>query len=179
MTRQMQGQEAQLSTMRQNMADLKDSMIRFEEQKEDFRVLLGKGFFDVQDRVAVDARVKIMQRQSGLINARYSIPPLQVESNEKAEEAGYKVIITNLDFTLEALDDADVYSFISLLNYGFPGHVSIRNVEIERDGELNYPTLRKIGSGGRVSLIKATVKTEWRTMVPDSLVGSLTSGGPF
>ncbi len=178
LVREVGGKEGELSTMYSNIADLRASLEKFEAQKEQFKTVAALGFFDPQDRVDTRTRINLLQRESRLISARYTLSPVVIEQNKKAAEAKQKVLFTEIKFDLEAIDDADIYSFIKLLNYGFPGNIKITSFNMKRDGELNYPTLRKIGSGGGVSLVQATLHVEWRTMVDvNASMGSSFQGG--
>ena len=174
--RELRANESKLSTMRHNIVNLRSSLDKFSSQKKQFQKIRALGFFDAQDRVEVRTRVSLMQRESGLLSARYTVSPVEREESKKAEEVDRQVLYTEIVFDLEAMDDSDIYKFIHLLNYGFPGDVTVTNFSIGREGVLNYPTLRKIGSGGAVVLVKAKVNVEWRTMVSKDVVSIESQG---
>lgn len=159
--------KSDISEMQADMDALVEGLQKFERQKEQFEFVKNSGFFDPQNRVEIRNRFNVMQQESRLLSARYTISPAVTEDNQKAADAGYKVLNTKITFILEALEDVDIYKFLHLLNHGFPGHVSIENVTLSREKEITQPLLRKIGSGDFETLIQASVTATWRTMIPD------------
>lgn len=159
---------SEISEMTENMGKLVDGMSNFALQREEFELIQRTGFFEQQDRVEADQRLNAMQKESRLITARYSIKPATIDKNEIVKEAGYKILNTEIDLTLEALEDADIYKFLYLLNHGFPGHISIVDLKITRDKEVTQPLLRRIGVGDSTPIILAEIRVNWRTMVIDS-----------
>ena len=176
LARELRGTKSELSKMRQDIDDLRLAIERYDEQKERFKEVTALGFFDPQDRVSARTRVNLIQRSSNLLSAKYTVSPVKFEKNDKAEQANQKILYTDMKFDIEALSDRDIYKFIYMLNYGFPGQINITKFSMDRDGQLNYPTLRGIGSGRPVPLIKAQLEAQWRTMVPTESMGSLSSG---
>lgn len=151
-----------------NLESLRNGIAKFEVQKDKFTNLQTLGFFDPQNRVDITRRLNEMQKESGLVSAQYSISPASTEKNQKAEDAGYKVLYTNIDFNLEAILDEEIYKFIYLLNYGFQGHVTIESLEIVKGKEITPSLLQQIGSGDVTSVINAKLKTTLRTLVVDA-----------
>ena len=72
-----------------------------------------------------------------------------------------------MKLSIEALDDIDVFSFIEILEDEFPGYVQFQSVDIKRNAELDTDTLKKIGAGTPVSLVKADVNFLWHS-VPET-----------
>ena len=159
--------QSKISEMTANMDKLVQGMELFTEQKEEFEVIQKYGFFDPQNRVLARQHLNLMQKESRLLSAKYTIKPAVTEKNKIALEAGYKVLNTDIEFILEAIEDLDIYNFIYLLNYGFPGQISIKELKISRDQEVTQPLLRQIGVGKATPLVKAVFLVNWRTMVAD------------
>ena len=159
--------QSESSEISSNVERLKNQLSTFDKEKIDFAKVQSLGFFDPQDRVETRRLITAIQEDSELVNARYAVKPAQSISSDKLRAAGYKILKTNIDFDLEALDDVDIYKFIYTLSYGFPGQVSIQNISFSRDVEVTQPLLRKIGSGQSEAIIKAKLNVDWQTMVPD------------
>ena len=162
---ELRANQSEFSEITTNIEDLRTGIKKFSEQKNTFEKLSDLGFFDSQNRLEMRRRFNDMQEKSRLISARYSISPANVEENKKATEAGYEIRSTIIDFTLEAIEDVDIFKFIYLLNYGFPGQVSIEGLSISRDVDITPTLLQKIGSGELVAVIGATMRVNLRTMV--------------
>jgi hypothetical protein len=168
--RELAQSRSEISQMSSDMEQLNLGIAKFETQKAKFDKVTQYGFFDPQDRSETRQRLNAMQKESGVLSARFSIAPAVTEVNEKAKEAGYKILNTKIDFSLDAIDDNDIYNFIYLLNYGFPGTVTIENISISRDKEITQPVLRAIGVGEAEAIVKASISTKWLTMVPDTSI---------
>jgi hypothetical protein len=160
----------EIAEMRDNIDKLMQGMQLFQTQKDDFLYIESLGFFDDQNRVEARRRLNLMREESDLLSAKYTIKQARSIDNEQATEAGYKILNTEIDFTFEALDDGDIYNFIYLLNYGFPGLITIEKLTMAREKEITQPLLRKIGNGEYEPLVRGALKVSWITMVPDSAV---------
>jgi len=165
--RELSANHSAINEMRTNMDNIVQGMALFEEQKSQFEDVRQYGFFDLQDRVATRKRLNAMQKESRLMSAKYTIKQAVIEEGGPAEEAGYKLLNTEIIFSLSGLEDMDIYNFIYLLNYGFPGQISIDSISISRDKEVTEPLLRQIGVGGSEPIVKANLKVRWHTMVED------------
>lgn len=177
--RQLRLNKSEFSEITNNMGKLVSDMKQFDQQKDQFKNLEVLGFFNAQDRLEMRSRLNEMQEESKLISAVYSVQPARTEKNKQAEDAGSKIVNTSISFTLEAFDDADIYKFIYLLNYGFPGHVSINDLSIKRDKKITPTLLQKIGAGDQVAVVVATLSVNLRTMVEDPLAQAKSEEGAY
>lgn len=165
--RELGRNQSDISETTENLDQLLQGMGQFAEQEADYKKIEAVGFFDSQNRVETRKRLNLMQQESRLIAAKYAIKPAVTQKNKKAQEAGYRVIETEIGFTLEAIEDADIYKFIYLLNHGFPGYIAIESMDISREKKVTQPLLRKIGAGTPEVMVKADMKVRWLTMIPD------------
>lgn len=157
--------------MTDNLDGLATGMNQFEEQKNLFEKVQAMGFFDPQNRQETRQRISAMQRESRLVSARFNIKPAVAEENEKAAEAGYKIINTDMEFTLEGVEDSDIYSFVYLVNYGFPGQILIKEFSVERVKAITPELIRQIGViDPDPVVVTGKLKVNWRTMVPDQSI---------
>jgi len=158
---------SEISEMTDNLNKLSEGLQKFEKQKADFERVQNLGFFDSQNRVEARQIITEIQQESRLLSAKYQISPAQSVGNKMAQEAGSKILTTAIKFDLEAIEDSDIYKFIYILNYAFPGQLAINDFSMSREVEVTQPILRKIGVGQAEALVKASMSVTWKTMVPD------------
>lgn len=159
----------EVATRRTETEKLRTEYQLIQEQKSKFVELQKAGFFNVQDRVEARKMIEAIQANSHVLAAKYSLMPAEVVENKFAAEADHVVLRSPISFSIEALDDIDVYSFVYWLENSLPGHVSIENISIERAQEVDEVTLRKIGSGVPTVMVTAKIDMSWRTVVPRAL----------
>ena len=168
--RTLRANSSEISEMTGNLNKLSGDLQKFEKQKTDFERVLKLGFFDPQNRVEARQIITEIQQESRLLSAKYQISPAQSEENKMAKEAGSKILTTGIRFDLEAIEDADIYKFIYILNYAFPGQLAINDFSMSREVDVTQPILRKIGVGQAEALVKASLSVTWKTMVPDETI---------
>lgn len=165
--------------MQEEMSKLSQGIDRFESERVRFEKLQKLGFFDDQNRLLTKQRFTVLENESDLVSFQYTIKPAKEEFNQLAADAGYKIIHSDVEMTMGAIDDRAIYKFVYLLNYGFPGHVVISDFQIKKGTELSQPVLRNIGNGDFPSLVEASVKATLRTMVPDPSAEVNNPGGGY
>jgi len=165
--RALRANSSEISEMTDNLNKLSGDLQKFEKQKTDFERVQNLGFFDSQNRVEARQIITEIQKESRLLSAKYQINPAKSEDNKMAKEAGAKILTTDIRFDLEAIEDADIYKFVYILNYAFPGHLAINNFSMSREIDVTQPVLRKIGVGQAEAIVKASLAVTWKTMVPD------------
>jgi len=149
-----------ISETRNNLAEIKNALESYENKKDDFQALVDQvDFF----------KLNAMKEASGLNSAVYSILPAEIITDERAKEASYNLIITRIELQLEALEENDIFRFLYLLNYGFPGFITVEEILIAREADVTQPVLRQIGASGKPlpTLVSARIVASWRTMTPD------------
>ncbi|MAZ76880.1 MAG: hypothetical protein CMH31_06225 [Micavibrio sp.] len=159
----------------QKISDLVDNHERFVEQKNRYDFIKNVNFFNDQNRLEVRKLIAEAINSSKVVSAKYNIGALKVERNSSAKEVDHKLLKTDITFDVGAIDDADIYNFILLLNHGFPGVLVIEEVGITRTKELTQPILKQIGTGVPVSLVEAKIKIVWWTMVQKDAVEATAS----
>jgi hypothetical protein len=152
------------SVLRGEVDKMRVDYTTFEKQKSFYETIRGLGFFNDQDRVIARERFDTMQKLSKIISARYEIKAANLVEGEGASATGFVVMESPITVTLSAIDDLDVYRFIYYLNYGFPGHITISNLAMERKVEVTPGVLKQIGTGSPPEIISAKMDLEWRTM---------------
>jgi len=158
-----------LNEMTKNTNKLAQGIELFNEQRDKFEEIERNGFFNSQNRVEAREMLDAIQEETRIKGARYNIRAAEVESTRELKEAGYHILSTEINFELGAVNDSDVYEYIYLLNHGFPGMITITNLEITKIQEITQPLLRNIGLNAQYNpILSAKLDVEWRTMVPDA-----------
>ncbi|MEM6812570.1 MAG: hypothetical protein AAF549_08915 [Pseudomonadota bacterium] len=171
--RDLRRQKAELSTMTKNTQKLSKGIELFQNEREVFQAIEDSGFFDVQNRIEAREKLEAMRVESRLLFARYNIKPAEVIALEELEGSGYSMLSSDISFDLGAIDDSDIYSYIYLLNHGFPGEFSITSLDIVKEQNVTQPLLRNIGVRAQFDpLVKATMNVKWRTMVKNEIIQS-------
>ncbi|MEM9469752.1 MAG: hypothetical protein AAF988_06275 [Pseudomonadota bacterium] len=171
--REVRKLRSELREMTDNTNKLSQGIELFNEQREKFAEIDRNGFFNTQNRIEARTMLDAMQEESRLKGARYNIKPAVRESSDELRDAGYHILRTDIDFELGAVQDSDIYEYIYLLNHGFPGIITIKNLEIEKIEEVTQPLLRNIGMNAQFNpILRARFVVEWRTMVPDTTLSA-------
>lgn len=165
---------SQVTAKRADTNRLQNEFQTIQQQKVYFGNLQAGGFFSNQNRAVARQRINDIQQFTNILSAKYDITAAQVEKSPPADDAGYVVLDSPMKIDVEAIDDIDVYNFLFWVENAFPGQVSTKSIDISRPTDVNETTLRELGSGVPVTLIKASIGFEWRTMVPASQVVLLT-----
>lgn len=158
------------STLRTEIDKMRDAITQFESQKAFFEKMDRLGFFNEQDRVLARERFDIMQKMSKILKAKYEIKAANIVPSDMADKAEYAVLESPISIELAAIDDLDVYRFIYFLNYGFPGHITVKNLTMERKMDVTAALLKQVGVGAAPDIITAKMNLEWRTMARKSVI---------
>lgn len=146
-------------------ARFRQEMAEIQSEKNTFQSLQSVGFLGEQSRLEARKRIEAIQSYSRVLSARYNIEPGKVTNADTATAADQVLLTSQIQIELDALDDADIYKFISLMENAFIGHVSVTSLEMERVLDLNEVTLRQIGSGIPAILVKAKLVLNWQTLL--------------
>lgn len=157
--------KSDISFKRSESDRFRQEMAEIQNEKNTYQSLQTLGFLGEQSRLEARKRIEAIQSYSRVLSARYNITPGVIEEVETAKDADRVVLKSKISIEIDALDDADVYSFIHLMENAFIGYVSITSIELERVLDLNDVTLRQIGSGIPAVLVKAKIDLEWKTLM--------------
>ncbi len=162
--RQLDAVSAESYTLQTEVDKMRNDFAQFEGQKQLYETIRRMGFFNDQDRVLARERFETMQRLSKIIAARYEIKAANILTEESPVETGFVLMESPITVELTAVDDLDIYRFIYYLNYGFPGHITINSLVMERKADLSSDVLKQMGAGEPPALITAKMEMDWRTM---------------
>ncbi|HIF25521.1 MAG TPA: hypothetical protein EYG18_05030 [Micavibrio sp.] len=169
-TRQLSSTRSQVATMRNDAQELRGDIEQIEDKKSYFTNLQTVGFMSDQNRLVARRRIMDIQQYSKVLKAKYDIGSAVVMDDENLSNSDQVVLSSELAINIDAMDDIDFYSFIYWLRNTFPGHVTIDNIKMQRMNDVNDVTVRQIGSGLPMTMIKGDVSAKWRTIVPKSTV---------
>ncbi len=170
--RDLRSTKAEIAAKQSDTQKLQNEYQLIQTQKASFEHLKAAGFLGPQDRVQARERMEAIRNHSRVLQANYSIEPVKVEENVTAAESGNVVLSSVIRTEISALDDLDIFSFVYWLENGFTGQITVSNFEIKRESDIDDITLRQIGTGSPVVVVKGNVDFEWRTMVPREEAGS-------
>jgi len=165
--------QAESATLQTEVEQMTSSYAFFESQKPIFEKMNRLGFFAGQDRVLARERFDSIQKMSKIISAKYEIKAASMMAEEKqtdpitgldVPQSPFAVMESSITVSLSAIDDLDVYRFLYFLNYGFPGHLTVNSIAIERKVKLTPELLKQVGQGTPPEIITATMELTWRTM---------------
>ncbi len=168
---------AEVAQTRADIEKMRSDLVTFETQKQLFEKLNKIGFLNDQNRVLTRARFESLQGLSKIVSAKYEIKAAKITENELSENTGYVTMQSPISLSISAIDDLDIYRFIYYLNYGFPGHIKIINIKIERSGEVTPEALKQIGAGQPPQIISAIMELEWTTMAKKDSIPAEVLGG--
>lgn len=155
-----------VSGMESQTQNLKRAYEEFQLNQSDYDRIVAVDFFNTQDRLQIRDRFIKMKQDSGVMNARYEFSPAQLERNAEIEAAGYRIMKSEIYLTIDAADDMSVYKFLYALVNEFPGRVNVVNFSVTRENKgLSTDMYKQILGGPMPSLLIATVKAEWRSIV--------------
>ncbi len=164
-TRELAKLKSDINFKRSETDRFRQEMTEIQSEKNTFQSLQTLGFLGEQSRLEARKRIEAIQSYSRVLSVRYDIAPGKVENAETAADADQVLLKTEIKIDLDALDDADVYKFIHLMENAFIGHISVTSFELERVLDLNEVTLRQIGSGIPAVLVKAKIVLNWQTLL--------------
>jgi len=169
----LSGLTRQISVVQQDISRLQVEFEQLEEQQSLFEELERDGFFRAQNRREAQDLFESIQNESRVISAVANISPGEIEDDEEAQKASYKILVSPIRLNIEALDDVDIYRYLYLIEKSFPGHITINSMQIERGKNLNAAVLRAVALGESPALISATINLSWRTMIAESQIRNL------
>lgn len=175
-TKNLSSTKAEISSKQSDTERLRNEYDLILKQKAAIEDLKATGFLEPQDRVLARDRIEAIQAHSRVLRANYTIEPVRIEENAEAAKSNQVILSSMIKTDIDALDDLDFMNFVYWLENGFMGQVTVTNIELQRVNDVNDVTLRQIGTGAPVAIVKGKVDFEWRTMVPrDDAASNLTT----
>lgn len=156
--------------VKQTQKDIDKILVEFEQledQQEFFDELREDGFLTAQGRREAELMLEDIQKQSGVASAKVSISSGKLEDHDEAVKVEYAVLVSPVQIKVQAMDDVDVYRYLSILQERFPGLLIAENVVMKRFRDVDNPVLRAIATGKDVPMVSADLKLSWVTMIPE------------
>ena len=175
----LDGEIAQLQT---NISTTKEQIEETRDNLPFFRRLDAVGFFEEQDRFQAQRAIEEIRRESGIKSARFSIGVLQDINSPKAQEAGYRLVVSDIEVSqIESFTDMEFYNLIYLLNNRFPGHMRIVDMNVRRLTTIDTTNFDAAPAANAVPehYAEGLANFQWITMIeetaelPDSLNGGV------
>lgn len=155
-TRQMQTETRQIV---ERSEELLRKSVAFEELRQE-------GILNDQNRVTVRDSFNMMAGVTELIDASYSVSPAEPVENDMLERAGYKLLQSNVEVEMAAINDVKMYNFLYLIANKYPGIVNIKTVEVSKTAEVTANALRAMNSDNPRPLVEGFVSFDWISVAP-------------
>jgi hypothetical protein len=175
--RDLRSTQSLVGSKRSEIGRLRVEYQQIQEEKEFFGGLENAGFFSDQDRVLARRRMQEIIDQSRVLSARYNISPRAEVANEKAKQANHVELSSPISVNIDAVDDADFYNFLYLVENAFPGQTSVQAMSLERVMDVNEAVLRSVGTGVNPVLVRGKIDFVWKTLVPLATMQEQNAGG--
>lgn len=166
MQRDLSAAKSEESTLRTEIEAMRGNMDLFKRQQVLFGLIEKDGFFNLQDRVTAREDLNALQSETKIVTLKYEIKSASMSLPEGIFDEKYAVLTSPLSIQIDALDDIDIYNFIGLLTYRFPGIVNVRSIDIKTQTPLTTDVLRRIKSGEAPVLVSASIEADWITLAP-------------
>ncbi|MCB9991578.1 MAG: hypothetical protein H6867_09445 [Rhodospirillales bacterium] len=176
--RQLRSTKTQISQKQADTERLRNEFDEIQARKQDFETLTSAGFVSDQNRLVARRRITDIQKYSKVLRASYDIGAANIVKNKMVTDIEHVILQSPVKVSVEALDDIDFYSFIYWMESAFPGHVAVTNMTVQRTSDVSEVSLRQIGSGLPMTLVKGNVEFVWRTLAPESDVHKSDEFGP-
>lgn len=171
--RSAQTLRGQVNTTINETQTMREEYESVHDQVRLFDTLKAIGFFADQDRHEVRRRLEALHGYAGVLDVQYEIRPVRVERSEVLSNAGRVMLRTPMRLSVDAMDDQDIYRFLYMLTTSFPGHMVLENMDVRRVADVNEVTLRQIGSGSALTLVRANMNMLWHTIVPEDQMSGI------
>lgn len=128
-----------------------------------YESVLADGMFTERDRLAarraLEAEVRATRVQGDIVMQ----PEVQREPADRALANDFTVYETPVQFTAEAMLDADVYAMARELVTALPGFLVLQSVQLQRVPEITAEDLETLRNGQAVPLVTGQFVYAWRT----------------
>ncbi|MGH1377610.1 MAG: hypothetical protein ACRBB3_02200 [Alphaproteobacteria bacterium] len=170
LSRKLRSLRSQVNSVQTDIDRMKVEFAQLDKQQDRFDKLKEDGLFSSQVRSEAKAFLSGIQEKAKVISAVANVRPGVIQSDKEAQKANHKILMSPVEITIEAFDDASVYRYIELAKMTFPGHLSLDGITIKRSRDVSSPVLRAIAAGTNPVLISADILMSWRTIIPESQV---------
>ncbi len=170
LSRKLRSLRSQVSSVQTDIDRMKVEFAQLDKQQDRFDKLKEDGLFSSQVRSEAKVFLSGIQEKAKVISAVANVRPGVIQSDKEAQKANHKILMSPVEITIEAFDDASVYRYIELAKMTFPGHLSLDGITIKRSRDVSSPVLRAIAAGTNPVLISADILMSWRTIITETQV---------
>lgn len=170
LSRRLRSLRSQVNSVQSDIDRMKVEFAQLDQQQDRFDELKAAGLFSAQARSEAKEFLRVVQDKAKVISAVANVRPGFIQNDAEAQKANHKILMSPVEITIEAFDDASVYRYIELAKRSFPGHLSLEGITIKRSRDVSSPVLRAIAAGTNPVLISADILMSWRTIIPESQV---------
>jgi hypothetical protein len=149
--------------IREQINDISARKQRESVDRSRYEALEKTGFLGDQNRLnaaRILENMRVRHRVTGMeyqIDAVESIPVTRQQDN-----AGLIIRNSKIDMTLHGFLDSDMIDFSEAAQRSLPGHVTLKEIFIEKLADPTQDQLMAISRGGGIDLVRATLVLQWR-----------------
>ena len=160
-----------ISSIKQDMAFVKDNMPKYDELKN-------SGFFQAQDRFTISRIMEDLRVKAGISSFSFSVADVTEIPNADAAAVNFRLINSRIkvDKIVSPLD-ANIYVLAQEMTHVFPDFARMQDMHITRAAEVTEATLKDIANEKMVNFVNADLEFDWITMVPKPAETTAGPGG--
>lgn len=167
--------EAQDATrgIREQINDIAARRQRDARDRGRYEALEKSGFLGDQNRLNAARILENLRVRHRVTGMEYQIDAVEaVPVTRQADNASLIIKNSKIAMTLHGFLDSDLLDFSEAAQRSLPGHVSLREIFIEKLADPTQDQLMAISRGGGIDLARAMLVLQWRVaQTPDQAAG--------
>lgn len=163
-TRNMNRVDRDISRYQNDLKQLKSDLSNLSGQKTLFDELKARYFFSVINPSKVQNLFRRLAEEAG-VEATIDIPQVTTVYVPELEKIGAELFERSVKIDIRAIDDADIYYYVSNLSKELPGYIKLKDLDISRKMKFNEDILKAIIRGEFPVVIEATLAFDWYYMI--------------
>jgi len=156
--------EGEISGFRQRLNTIRNERANLAKLEEEYRALLDAGWFQPQDRLEAERRLRALAEAHRLVSP-LAFQILAEKYESVPGNVGIDLVASEIQLTLRAVQDGDVMAFLAELGKGgLPGRVTLDRLALARVKEPSPALLADLRAGKVVELVEGDVRFRWVTL---------------
>lgn len=157
----------QVATTKTRIETAKDDISFIASNKGRFDALMASDKLIPHTRRTAIRQMQTLALEFGLTTLNYNFQAAGTQGAEavssQPKSGDYKLYVENIELTVGAALDRDIFAFLAALNDDFPGSVVILNLEMSRAPLVSAEALNAVSRGEDSKLVEGKLRVTWRT----------------
>lgn len=162
----LQSIEKDTRNLNKKARDIREDNEELNRLSDKYEKLLRKGFVNDQNRVTVRDSFNLMANVTQLISAQYNVSRAEVMEDSDLLASNHRLLVSNAQVELSAIDDVKIYNFVYLIANKYPGLANIKSFRINKKKDITAQALRGMNSSNPEPIVTGTVNFEWISISP-------------